>query len=703
MKKIVKTACALAACAAWGPAFAQDAAPAPAPAASDANASAPAQNVVVTAKRANRVSKGATGLDMEIKDTPQTISTIDAQDMSDFGATGSNAALRMGTGINVEQYETNRASFNSRGFDIQLTQLDGLGMSNDWGTVVGQLDTALFDRIELIRGANGLLTGVGNASGTINYVRKRPKNEDGGEVEVSGGSWNRTREVLDYNKVLTSDGSWAARVVATHDDGDSYLRSLKNRQTTLYGVVDGQIGDHGVLTFGANYQDAHQKSPMWGALTFARAGGTQADFPVSSSTSQDWTYWNTKTRGAFVEYTQDLGAGWETRLTYNHQDVDQQTKIFYAYVPAGPLNDDDTGLVGWPYRSHDIAHNDIFDANLSGKFEAFGRKHDVLVGISRARASTDTDTFAVPDDQLQQALPAFPYGGDVYPEPDWEPSQRTGSGKQTLVRLYGVTRLAVTESVKAIVGGNAVQLRRAGASIYGGGGALDPKTGKVSPYLGATWDVTKDTLAYVSWSDIFQSADQNDANNNALPPIRGVNSEVGVKSEWLDHKVLTTFALFQAQERGLPTYGGMLANGNYWYVPIDTRSKGFETELSGHLNADTKATLGFTHVTVLGPDGHGTSPWVPRDTANFILDARLPVLPALHLGVDGRWQSGVTNTTHQGGYTVVNAFASYEVTPQATVRLNVDNLFDKKYITGVEYGGFYGAPANGMLSLEYKL
>lgn len=348
MKPTMKTACALAASVALGPAWGQAAASAPAAAASGAAGPDTQQTVTVSAKRANRVSKGATGLPMEIKDTPQTISTIDAQDMKEFGATGSNDALRLGTGINVEQYETNRASFNSRGFDIQLTQLDGLGMTNDWGTVVGQQDTFLFDKIELIRGANGLLTGVGNASGTINYVRKRPTNQDGGEIDLSGGSWNNRRVAIDYNKVLASDGSWVARVVATHDDGDSYLRDLHDRKTNLYAVVDGQVGEHGVLTFGASYVDARQKSPMWGALVFARDDGTQASFDVSTSASQDWTHWNTKTRTAFVETTHDLGAGWEAQFTYNHHDTDGDAGLFYVY---GTLDARNTGLYQWPTRA----------------------------------------------------------------------------------------------------------------------------------------------------------------------------------------------------------------------------------------------------------------------------------------------------------------------------------------------------------------
>ena len=169
--------------------------------------------IEVTGKRESRVSKGATNLQLALKETPQSISTIAKEDLTDFGITGTLDALRYGTGVNVEQYETNRAEINARGFQVMLTQVDGLGMTNDWGSVVGQQDAYLFERIELIRGANGLLTGLGNASGTINYVRKRPTNKDTGEVVVSVGSYDSKRVALDYNKVFSDDGSWAGRLV----------------------------------------------------------------------------------------------------------------------------------------------------------------------------------------------------------------------------------------------------------------------------------------------------------------------------------------------------------------------------------------------------------------------------------------------------------------------------------------------------------
>jgi len=663
--------------------------------------------VVIKIKRENRVSKGATGLPMEIRETPQTISTIEKDVIADYGLTGSVDALKFGTGINVEQYETNRVAINARGFEIQSTQVDGLGMTNDWGVVVGQQDTFLFDKIELIRGANGLLTGVGNASGTVNYVRKRPTNKNEGQAELSVGSWNLRRGAVDVNRVLSDDGKWAGRLVLVQEDRDSYLRALGNQRTSLYGVVDGQIGTDGILTVGMTHQKGKQQSPMWGSLTLRRTDGSQAEFDVSSSTSQDWTYWNTASTSAFVEYTHALNANWEAKLTYNTRRADEQTKLLYAYSLNDLLNADNTGLVGWPYRSDSDMENDLLDANISGTFDAFGRSHSLIAGISHSVQKHATLVNAADPGQMFLPLPAFPYGGNAYPEPTWGAAAPSTASKQELTRLYGSSRLALTDALKAIVGVNVVKLTRQGSSFYGPAVSSThyPTIDKASPYLGFTYDFTPSILGYASYSEIFQYQDQLDIGGRYLDPMKGVNHEVGVKAEWLDGRLLTTFAVFGAQQKGVATYGGLTASNQYWYQPSDVKSSGFELEATGQLTKNDSLTVGLTQIKLTGPDGKDTFEWIPRTTVNVRYDTRLSALPQLKMGVAGRWQSKISKEggASQDAFFVANAFASYEINRQLTARLNVYNLFDKKYLGGLAYGAIYGAPRNASLTLNYKL
>jgi len=662
--------------------------------------------LTVTARREHRTSKGATNLPLTIKDTPQSISTIDEEAMRDFATTDTNDALRLGTGLTVDAWETNRTSYSARGFDIMLTQVDGLGMTNDWGLVVGQEDTYLFDRVELIRGANGLLTGVGNASGTINYVRKRPTNHDGGEIVARAGSHDFMRAALDYNKVLTASGAWAARLVVAHEDKDSYLRALHNRRTTLYGVIEGQIGPAGVLTAGFTFTDSLQRSPMWGSLTLMRADGTQVEFDSSASPSQDWTRWALRSANAFIEYAHTLSPDWEAKLTYNHRTGDEAVKLFYAYSLTGTLNADHTGLIGWPYRSDSESRSDIVDAHLSGHFGAFGRRHEAIVGLSLSKQKTYSEYYSIISSP-SAVLPAFPYAGNAYAEPIWGPTSVGNDGDQELVRVYAATRLALTDRLKAIAGLNAIRLNRDGTSIYGGGVNLDNETTeKVSPYAGLTYDLTANLLAYASYSDIFQAQDQRDINGRFLAPMKGANAEIGLKAEWLNRRLLTTVAVFDAKQIGLATEDGFdpVAQQSY-YAPKDVKSRGFELEATGRVGANTNLTAGFTRMELTGPDGKDIYEWVPRTIVSLRADTRLPGLPKLKFGAGLRWQSDIfkSGAVRQDSYLLVNGFAAYALTPAATVRLNVDNLTDEKYLRTVQFGAIYGAPRQFSLALEYKL
>ena len=113
-------------------------------------------------------------LDLDIKDLPQSISVIGEEMIDDFALNNINAVLDTVTGLNVEEVETDRTYFTARGFDVTNFQVDGLGLPVLSGNVHGDIDTAIYDRVEVLRGANGLMTGTGSPSATINYVRKKP-------------------------------------------------------------------------------------------------------------------------------------------------------------------------------------------------------------------------------------------------------------------------------------------------------------------------------------------------------------------------------------------------------------------------------------------------------------------------------------------------------------------------------------------------
>jgi len=670
----------------------------------DATSEAPA-TVLITAQREERTSRGATGLDLDIKETPQSISVVTSELMDNYGATNLNDALRLATGINVEEWETNRTNYVARGFEIKNTQIDGVGLPNNWGIVTGAMDAFGYEKLEVIRGANGLLTGVGNSSGTINYVRKRPTNNRQGSFAVEGGSWSTKRVQADYSTPLTDDGVWAGRVIVAYEDGDSWLRGLSNDRTFVYGVVDGQIGERTTLAVGYSYQTTNTDGNMWGALTFTNSDGTQAEWSRSASTTQDWTLWDTVNQNAFAELTFALSDDWSLRATYNYRSQNEDDKLFFTYAPAGldPVNH--TGLFGWPGKFEGNEHAHLGDISLSGRFQAFGRQHEALFGVSHAASMGILYEFDVTGDPAFGELPAFPYAGNATNEPVWGPRGISNETDQRLRRAYGATRLALSDRVKLIAGFNWAEYHRDGVSTL----PFDQTEREISPYGGVTVDITDRVLAYASYSDIYQPQDYYDINDNYLDPSKGKNYEIGVKTSWADGQVLATFALFTAEQKGPGTYAGLNSNGNYYYVGMDIESKGAELEVAGKLGQWGEIVLGVTSLKLEDMDGEKAYEWVPRNTATLAISSRIPNLPKLTLGASGRWQSSTSNvdgysggTVRQDSYATLNLFGRWSLTDQASVRANVNNVTDEKYIASLYQVGFYGAPRNYSLSVDYR-
>lgn len=669
--------------------------------------------VLVVAQRADRTSNGATNLDLTIKETPQSISVVTADLMQDFGADDVNDALRLATGINVEAAETNRTYYMARGFDILNTQIDGMGMPNSWGLVMGAIDSFAYEKVEVIRGANGLLTGVGNASGTINYVRKRPTNKEQGQVGISLGSWNNRRIEADYSTPFSDDGRWAGRAVAAYEEGDSYLDFLHDDRKLLYGVIDGQVGENTTLALGYSYRKADSDGAMWGGLALANSDGSQAEFPRSASTAQDWTYWNTLDRNAFLEVNHALGERWTLKASYNYRNSSDDEKLFYAWAPTGLDPVTHEGIYANPGRYAGETEIHLGDVSLSGTFEAFGRENELVLGVAKARSSLVSDSWdpvndvEAGDPDPYGPMPAFPYPGNALPEPIWGERYLYEQSDQSMGRVYGALRLAFGERTKAIVGFNRARYHRDGGFV--GGEPYSQTESNFSPYAGVTVEITNHVLAYASYSDIYQPQEQTDINLQRLDSTKGVNSELGMKADWLDGRLLTSVSLFSTKQENLATLAGVTEDLLWYYEGLDVESKGIEFEATGNLGDHLDLVFGYTTLKLEDPDGGDIYRHAPRHTANLALSGRLPSLPSLRLGVSGRWQSRTANwddgqvaLLHQGAYATANVFGEWSINDEVSLRANIDNITDKKHLTSLYYVGFYGAPRNYTLSLDWK-
>lgn len=669
------------------------------------------EEITITAIRADRKSRGATGLDMDAFDTPQSLSIIDADTIEAFGLTDINALLEMTPGVNVDRSETNRTYYNARGFDITSMHVDGIGMP--FGTlIVGDLDTFLYDRVEVIKGSNGLITGLGNPSGTVNYVRKRPTNELMGSANMSVGNYGERRAEVDISTPLTESGSWATRAVGVYAESDSWLDLNKNDRVVGSIIVDGQLTTDLTVSAGYTRQDYDSDGVLWGAVPVMYNDGTQADYAISTSTSMDWTYWNTLRDESFVELGWQINDDWRLTATGMNNIYKENSELFYIYSNTGLEPGTGLGLLSYPGKYDDKRKERILDANLQGGFEAWGLEHSVNIGASTAQSESQSMAHAALTGF--QDMPAFPgWTGSEVPRPTFDTPYLAAEQDIDLNRIYGSVRLALTEDLNLILGFNAVDYTNEGDSY---GVSTNSDEDGSSPYIGFTWELVDGLNAYASYSDIYQPQYVLGEDIQPLGSAEGKSYEIGLKKAF--DSSLLSLAVFRTEQSNLQEFkeygdGDGIDDTDYSddftysiYRGVDVESEGIEIEFAGQITDTLTLQAGATHLSMKDQQGEDARTFIPRNSLKMLLSWQ--PTERLTTGASLRWQDDIYfdsayGRIKQDSYTILGLYGSYELVEDLSLALNIDNLTDEKYFNSVKYEqAWYAAPRTASLSARWQ-
>jgi outer membrane receptor for ferric coprogen and ferric-rhodotorulic acid len=654
--------------------------------------------VVVEGERTDH-SQGATGLDLSLRETPQSVTVVSKEQIDDFALTNVNELLSQVTGVNVEKVETDRTYYNSRGFDVTNFQVDGIGLPLIWGIQFGDLDTALFERVEIVRGANGMMTGTGNPSATINYIRKRPTQAFQASASASYGSWNDKRLEADVSGPLNASGSVTGRLVYANEDRGSHLDHYGVNRNVYYGVVSWDITSRLKATAGYSRQDNLATGVLWGALPLTYSDGTPIDYPRSASTSADWTYWDTRDENAFGELRYAFDSGWQAKATYTHKTFDENAKLLYAFGNPDPVTGLGVGAMTGRYPSH--YKQDLWEASVSGPVRLFGRQHELVVGASTARArGREYEAFST----AELAYPAVgDWGRLQIAEPAYPAPYLAASTEDRLNRFYAAAHLDLSDRLKAVVGVNAIDLKSTGFS-YG----VDQSRGesKVSPYAGVVVEITPNISAYASYTDIFNPQVEVDINHRRLDAAQGKSYEAGLKSEWFGQRLYATAAIFKSEQLGLADYAGAFDDGKSYYASVDTFVEGYELEVSGAVNDRLRIGGGWTQLSVENAAGSDVRTYLPRKTLKVSATYAIPELLNLKLGAALRWQDDISmqdlTTIRQKAYAVLDLMAGVDLTDHVRATVNVKNALDETYFTSLMWNqSYYAAPRSVSLRLGY--
>lgn len=682
--------------------------------------------IVVTGRRPDtytvQESASATKLDLSPRQTPQSLTVITRERLEDQAMTSLRQVLDNTPGIYSTAYDTERVLFFSRGFLVDTLMYDGVPATTNFntGSIDETLDTALYERIEIVRGATGLMTGAGNPAASINLVRKHADSRTPTvSVDLTAGSWRQRRGELDATLPLTADGSVRARAVAVAEDRHSYQALYEKRTNVFYGIVDADLSPRTRVSLGFDRQDNRPRGNTWGSFPLFLADGTLADWPRSVTTATNWSFWDRKTQTVFGELRHVYDNGWSLRASLSRRRYTEDSALFYVYGFPDPVTG--LGLEPYGYRSQGEITENALDVYASGPFTLFGRQHELVAGYNGSRTKNTGVVFEAPDSaDLAPTGNFFEWDGS-YPRPAFAAEATPVSDiRTTQDGAYAAARLSIADDLKLIAGARYARWKIRSFYLYD-----DPVDSrydykKVIPYAGVVWDLLPQFSAFASYTSIFKPQSNRDAAGRYLDPIDGRSFELGLKGEHFDRRLNTALTLFETRQSNVaapvidPLTGEQIRrpDGTPVSQAIDgTRTRGFELEVAGRVSAEVQASLGWTRYLMQDSDGQAVRTFVPGTLVRlFTTWEPRRWTERLKLGAGLNWQSATHTTVgspagptdlRQGSVAQVSLMARYAFSPNVSLQFNANNAFDRKFYVLDEFDNtFYGTPSNYTLTLR---
>lgn len=672
------------------------------------------------------VTTTATKLPLSLRETPQSVTVVTRQQMDDRGSQDISDVLRNTPGVTQQAYDSERMEFSTRGFVITNYQNDGVNSIYDgvYDEGTTHVDMATYDRVEVIKGATGLMTGSGDPSATVNLIRKKPTAQFKGSVTASAGSWDDYRTQVDLSGPLNDSGSVRGRVVSAYQDRKSYQDHYKQKKDVYYGILEADLGESTLLTLGVDQQSVTPRGSTWTGNPVYFADGGRTDFSRSFNPAADWSRRDFDTTTYFTSLEHALVNDWKLKLSLDQKTTDHDTRLASA---SGGNPERTTGEGMFLYWGRWEGHRvqNTADLNLSGPFTLGGHQHDLVAGFS---ASHSRQTGATFDTRAFSMVP-----GSIY---DWNgklPVQnfpKNGKYERTQSQngLYLATRLRPTDDLSFILGSRLSTFKyNEDYRYYPGSQQANTQTGYkehgvVTPYAGVVYDLDPVYSVYASYTSIYQPQVYKDSKGATLSPVEGASYEAGLKAAYLEGKLNASLAVFRIEQDNVAESIGTDANLEGIYKAIDgATTQGIELELAGELAQGWNLSAGYTYARTRNKDeqyiyGFPMTTTKPEHVVRLFSTYRLPgMLDKITVGGGISYQSlfygriysaaaGDYTRIKQGGYSLVDLMTRYQYNEQLSFTLNANNVTDKRYLSGL--GNFdttyYGEPRNFMLTTRWE-
>ena len=660
-------------------------------------------------------------------DTPKTVQVINEEIIKQTGATSLQDALKSTPGITFGNGEGGNPSGDQpfiRGMDAQSsTFVDGMR-----DIAAGTREVFNLQSVEVIKGADSAYAGRGGAGGSINLVTKKAQNENFITGDVGLGTDSYKRATVDLNRVV-GDGVGLRLNAMAHDADVPGRNGPQNQRWGLAPTVTFGMGSPTEITLAwqhlqtDNIPDGGVPYLYSNAAMAALPGGTRVG-PTYGGHRENW--YGLTGRDYEKEKSDLLTASIEHKFTdtnkfrnslrYSHSEQD--------YVWTQPDDSKGNALKGFVWRRGNARQSDVTTlqnvSEFTGKAQTGSVGHSYALGLELSREKSDVRSAAITDGGtgICTAVSApwcaslsSPNGGDAWNFAWSLPAEATRNRIDTTA-VYGFDTLKFNDQwlLNAGLRVDHYQVHTAGPASTGRnpGPAYDLRRSDTlfNYQLGLVYKPAPNGSIYANLGTSSRpggaslgNGNEDQAINNDtladLAPEKTRSIELGTKWDLLDKRLGLSAALFRNDVTNV-----RITENGITYMGGNKVVNGLELGFTGSVLPNFSVFGGYTYMESeqknmgAGNIANGR-PFINTPRHSFSLWASYKPTAKLTLGLGAYAQSSVNQgyalstadggivTKGTAGYARYDAMLAYQFDRNLAFQLNVYNLNDKVYYSGV--------------------
>jgi catecholate siderophore receptor len=660
----------------------------------------------------------------DIRDAPQSISVISRQVIEQQSATTLRDVLRNVSGISMAAGEGGVPAGDNltlRGFSARTDIfVDGI---RDFGSYTR--DTFNVEQVEIVKGPSSAQTGRGSTGGYINLISKQPQRATfvGGTAGVGTPDYLRGTADLNLGEETIGLAGAAVRLNLLYNDVDTPGRDHVHGKR--WGVAPAVALGLGSSTRAIlSYQYLGQDNVPDYGIPFVPATTTVPELiPYRDRPSPaDWSnYYGLRTRDFEETRTHILTFALEHDLTDQIRlaNVTRYGRSTRDSIYSSPrfLNNTTVQIRAQPQSRDTLDQLLLNQSNVFAKFETGGLDHDLIAGFEIAREKSRNRGRAISEGtptDLYDPDPFRPFTGTI---------AYTGfAARAEADSIAGYFFDTITISPQWLVSGG-IRYEHFEVDYIG----LPSTAVPVPPPLSRTDNIFS-WRAGITYKPVPSLSIYAGAGSSANPSFEGLTSsnvteavaalkpeksrtfEAGAKWDAFDGRLLLTGAVFRIDKNNARTPG--LPGDPPTVLEGKQRVDGIELGATGRITRNWELIAAYTHLDSEIRESN-TPAEVGKDLLNtprhsFSMWSTYKFAFGLEIGGGARYVSSRftsnTNTREVGDYWLADATIAYDVSDEATLRLNVFNLFNEQYVDSLSGGHFVpGTERSAVATLAFRL